>query len=936
MVEKAYMRSGIVQRSLERLVRLAIAFPWLTMLVAIALAIAALWYTATCLEFATSRNALVPSQSRFMKNYRLAKEDFGDLDNVIVVVEPTHLEQGKRFVDALVKRVQNDTQHFTDVTGKLDTTSLEGKKLLLLSSQELHTLRHRLTEAQELLTDVTAAPGLQTLLTAVNRDISSALVSHLTSTFLETSSSSDRKDDDATPPLAISFLTTLFTNMEQALAQPSAFIFRSPWADFFLKGSKVLAEEGYLTAQNDRFLFVLVTNRSMGRGFVKHAAPLTALRAHIQALREDFPGVQAGVTGGAALATDEMLASQRDTLAASIIALLGVAVLFIVTFRERLRPLLVITTLVTAICWTLGITTLCIGRLNILSVTFTPILIGLGIDFGIHFLARYAEERARGVHFRMALTITCHHTGTSLLAAALTTALAFYAMLLVDFPGLAELGFITGSGVLLCFLAACTVLPALLALSEGKRQVQPGIWQTVPPDPLRYLKRAPRLSLGLLGLLSLIGVVLLPWPRFDYNLLNLQAQGTESVVWEYRLLKGSGRSSWYATSVATSLDELYRKKVAFAALPAVERVESLAALLPVDQTERLTLVHAMAPLVEPFAMAPQTLQPITVDALQRVLEKIRFKLQRPDTAWKPNKRPSIQALEAARAALIRVQERLQMTPAAVAQQALETFQQALMTDFANKLALLQHNVQPAGPLTLDDVPPTLRQRFTGHSGRYLLQIFARENIWERQPMETFVAQLETVDPDVTGAPIVGFYSIRLMQQGYTSSGLYAFVVIVVITLVLFRRLMPTLLALIPLVLGAVWTLLAMAGFEVHFNMANLIVLPLFLGIAIDSGIHLVHRAMEQPEAATVPMARSTGKAVLLSSLTTMVGFASLLVARHVGIFSLGLLSTLAIGSSLVAAFLVMPLIFHLFSPHTSPPRTIPTMASSGTSYTSEV
>jgi predicted RND superfamily exporter protein len=190
-------------------------------------------------------------------------------------------------------------------------------------------------------------------------------------------------------------------------------------------------------------------------------------------------------------------------------------------------------------------------------------------------------------------------------------------------------------------------------------------------------------------------------------------------------------------------------------------------------------------------------------------------------------------------------------------------------------------------------------------------------------MQAFVMQLQTIDPDITGPPVVAFHSIRHMQQGYARGGMYAFIVIIGIVLLLVRRLKPTLLALLPMILGGIWTLACMALLDLDFNMANLIILPLFLGIAVDNGIHMVHRMLEDKRAATAPLAHSTGKAIVLASLTTMVGFGSLMVAHHYGIFSLGLLSTLAVGCSLIAALVALPLVLHLFPGGVISPPTPP-------------
>lgn len=903
---------NLVQRGLGGLVRLALAAPWSVVLIAVALAAVSLWYSVTHLDFQTSRNALVPQKARYIQRYQEAKNDFTDLDPLIVAIEPQQFARGKQFVDALAARLRADTQHFESVTAKINTSSLEGKKLLLLSPTDLRTLQQRLEDAQNIITAVTTTPGLEPLLASINHEISQALVTYVTTAFLEPPTVSDATSNSLGPAQDISFLTALFTEMEQAIAAPASYAFYSPWGSFFLKDSKVLSQEGYLTSDNDRFFFLLVNDRSTGHGFLKHTASLAALRGHIQALRHDFPDVQAGVTGGKALASDEMLASQRDNALASVISLTGVALLFIVGFREVWSPLIVVITLTIGLCWTLGFATLTIGHFNILSVTFAPILIGLADNFGVQLVARYGEERSRGRDFHTAVASAIQHTGPGVLTAAVTVALAFYAVLLADFPGLAELGFIAGSGVLLCLLASFILIPPLLALSEPYLPEYPGTWKTIPHDPLRGLRRFPRLTMLVLGLLTAASLLLLPKPQFDYNLLNLQAQETESVLWEYRLLEAADRSSWYATSVATSLEELYRKKARFAALPAVERVESLASVLPANQEERLTRVQTLAPALESLSLSKAPPAPIDLEALEVLLDKIRFKLQRPNTAWDAAKRPSETALLSARQALLALQERLRTTPPEQAERALETWQRALMADFAEKLRLLQRNVHPPGPITLGDVPSYLRERYVGQSGHFLLRVYARYNIWEREPMQAFVTQVQTIDADVTGAPVVAFYAIREMQGGYFRGGLYALAIIVGITWLNFRRLKPTMFALLPLGLGALWIVPLMVVLDIQLNMANLVVLPLFMGIAVDCGVHLVHRALETPETAASPLASSTGKAVFVSGLTTMIGFGSLMVAQHAGIFSLGLLLTLAIGCNLAAGFIVLPLVFHLW------------------------
>jgi len=187
------------------------------------------------------------------------------------------------------------------------------------------------------------------------------------------------------------------------------------------------------------------------------------LREHLKALQLHYPEIAAGVTGEVALGVDEMKQAFRDTLLASILALIGIGLLFMLVFRQVFNPLWTLLSLVFAICWTFGWITLTVGHLTILSVAFTPILLGLGIDFGIHLVARYREEKERGQTFDSALERSFRHTGKAITAGAMTTALAFFAITLADFRGIQELGFIAGTGVLLALLSTFTGTPARIS-----------------------------------------------------------------------------------------------------------------------------------------------------------------------------------------------------------------------------------------------------------------------------------------------------------------------------------------------------------------------------------------------------------------------------------------------------------------------------------------
>ena len=891
--------------------------PYRVLLAGLLLSVLSIAYTIAHLEFKTGRNDLVTVQEPSVKRYEALSEDFGRMTHALVAVEGDDLDRMKRFITELADRLRKEPDWFEDLFYRIDTASLEGKKLLYLSEDELIDLKAKLTDYRELIEELTFLPKMSIILSFVNQKISEATVSHLISGLIggdppassgngAAASEAAADPDTAEDPVDLRFLRSLLMEMRAALQEP--YRFQSPWDTFFDTEAE-FKHDGYLISGDDRFAFLILDLKKKEGAFTKRQAALERLRHHLTALRVDYPELNAGVTGEVALSTDEMVQAFRDTAYASVVTLIGIGLLFTLVFRQVFNPLLVLFSLLMAISWTFGWLTLTVGHLTILSVAFTPILMGLGVDFGIHLVARFKEESTGGRPLRIALERSCRYTGKAITAGALTTALAFFAIMLADFRGIRELGFIAGSGVVLAFFSTFTVLPALLALTEKDRPVKPGkpsrFQQTLVL--LGVLYRHPRWVLTGALIFSLLAGVRLAAVRFDYNLLNLQAEGTESVVWERKITEHSKRSSWYALTTAASLDEARRKEAVFKALSSVRKVDSLADLLPENQEGRMAHVKALHPLVRQFDLEMEKPEPLAPEEIRELLEKIKFKL-RADGQWDPQKRPAEREILLTRQALLALEEDLQSTDSERIRKRLEPFQERLFEDFAKKFQLLKDNSDPPGRVEEADIPVQLRDRFQGGNGDYLLRIYAEKNIWEKEAMAEFVSQLQAVEPEITGSPVIGYTVIHLMRKGYLKGSLYAFAAIGVVTLFVFRRIAETGLTLIPLAFTVLWTLGWMGWTDTPFNLANVIALPLILGIVVDDGIHVVHRFRERPDSAESLISGSTAQAITLTSWTTMIGFGSLLISRHFGIFSLGMIITAAVATAWILSLVVLPVI----------------------------
>jgi len=214
---------------------------------------------------------------------------------------------------------------------------------------------------------------------------------------------------------------------------------------------------------------------------------------------------------------------------------------------------------------------------------------------------------------------------------------------------------------------------------------------------------------------------------------------------------------------------------------------------------------------------------------------------------------------------------------------------------------------------LADVPDEIHRKFIGKRGDFLLQVQPKVDIWEREGARTFVRELRSVDPAVTGAPIITYEAIGFMERAYYQGTIYAFVVVSILSYLMIRRVRETFLALLPLVLGLLWTVGLMRVFGIQFNMANVWGLPLIIGTAAEFGLNVMLRYLEGRDHGGPLVARSTVMAVALSGISTFVGFGSLMIARHQGIYSLGLLLTLGSACGLFASLVVLPVILRLIT-----------------------
>jgi hopanoid biosynthesis associated RND transporter like protein HpnN len=870
-------------------------------------ALLSLWGAAARLEFRFGHADLVGTGDRYRQLAARDRLEFEEVpERVVVVIQADRPEHAKAFAAALAARWEHDPK-IERVLYRIELDSLKEKALWYLSPDDLTALHRTLTEHQDRLVALAGSRTLHDLFARINHEITATLVGRVFTGFLD-----DDEVDQAPPDFTL--LRALLGELSQWLAGSRTY--RSPWAAALGGRADLPPRDGYLWSDDQRLLFVLANPRQDGSEFNRFAKAVRGIRGDVRELQRAHPGIEVGLTGRAIIEADEMAVAQRDMALATVVSVLGVAALFVAFFRGLVRPAFATFTLALGCAWSLGLTTLSIGHLNILTIVFMPMLVGLG-DHSIHFLARFEEERAAGWAIREALQRTLAGTGMGIVAATATTALAFAMLLLSGFQGLVELGIISASGILLTAGATLTVLPALLVLEGRWRESRPGPRPAVRPrmNPLPWLSRFPRATLVASGLLVGLSGLGLAAVRFDFGLLHLQTQGTESIVWAQRIGEHSTRSVLFDEIVVGSLDEAATKATALRARPSVAEVDSIVSVLPANTAEKRALIRGLGPLVAALPVQAGPPGPADPDALRAALERIRFKMidgdpAPPDSVEEQSRRERHEI----RALIDHVLDIAARLDAAALGEALALFQAELLRDLAETLSTLKR--QPdSEPATIEDLPPELRARYVGKTGHYRLFVYPAENTWEFEPLTRFVADIQSVDPDAHGTTVTTFEYLRVLKEGYTRTALYAVVAVAGLALLTFRSVGPALLALVPLALGAVWTLGLMGGLGVPLNAANLLLFPLIVAVGIDNGMYLVHRFREGQDrtAERPPLASSAAKAITLASLTNVVGFGSLMLSTHHGIWSLGAVVAIGVGCLWVASVTTLPSLLSLLA-----------------------
>ena len=825
----------------------------------------------------TTDTDLMFSQSLPWRQHAIAYDkefpQFRDL--LVAVVDAREPEEADATAQALAEQLAADHQHFISVSRPDASPYFTREGFLFLDLKQLTGLMDSTIDAQPFLGQLVADPTARGLFSAL-----SLLGMGVT-----------RGGADLTPYAGTlqgfhQILRDVLTGHPRPLS----------WQSLLGGGLSDLA---------GKYRFVLVKPRQDYGALEPGGAATRAMRAVIARL--DYVKAEQArvrITGQVALADEEFASVAEGAVEGLIGSVLLITLWLFLAVKTWRLIVPILLTLTLGLALTLLFATLAVGTLNLVSVGFGVLFVGIAVDFAIQFSVRYRERRHEYPDSGEAMRRTAVRTGAQILVAALATAAGFLAFVPTNFAGVAELGLIAGVGMLIAFACTLTLLPAAITLFHPPGEPsEVGFAWAAPLDALVARRRWPIL-LGFLALAA-VALAMAPHLRFDSDPLNTKNPNTEAMRTLRDLINNPVTNPYSIDILAPAVGDLAALVPKLQALPTVSSVIDIESFVPRDQQAKLAVIADANTILAPTLAPPATpAAPITPNQV-RMAAKAALAQIEPALPKLPPASPL-----AAIAGDLRALGSASDTAAMAANAALTRF-------LPEQLHRLRLGLS-AEPVTLESIPPDIRRDWLLPDGRTRVQVMPKALTAGSRGLHIFVDQVTRVAPNAEGAAVTIVATTDTIIGAFRDAGLYAVAVIALILLLALRRLRDMALVLAPLLLSALLTLLVSVLLPLPLNFANIIALPLLLGVGVSFNIYFV---MNWREGRTAMLGSATARAIVFSALTTGTAFGSLALSAHPGTSSMGKLLLISLGCTLVASLVFIPALLFSLRPPRSPPGT---------------
>ncbi|MGA7390805.1 MAG: MMPL family transporter [Pseudolabrys sp.] len=845
-----------------RIVRYCTQFPWPIIALALIGAVGATGYSARHFAINTDINKLISPDLDWRKREAEFEKAFpGHFGSTLVVVDAATAEYVSRASAELVAQLRSRPQLFRSVDDIEGSEFFARNGLLYRPTEDVGSFTKGLGQAAPLVGTLVGDPSLRGL----TRTLSLGLVgvqSHLITL------------DALARPLSMAS-----TTLDDVLAgRPASF----SWQAMLSGQQPTSAEVRRLIEVHPVLNFSALQPGEASSSAIRQIVSDLQLKQKYQA--------QVRVTGSVPMADEEFATVQQGALANAVGTIIIVLTILWLALKSARIIIAVFINLFVGLALTAALGLMMVGALNMISVAFAVLFVGLGVDFGIQYSVRYRAERHDVPKLRPALTQAAEKIGVPLTLAAAAVAAGFLSFLPTAYRGVSELGAIAGAGMLIAYITSITLLPALITVLNPTGEPEPvGYRALAPIDRFLQVYRVP-VIVGTLAI-AVVGSPLLYYLTFDFDPIHLRSAETESIS-TLLDLGGDPRTGINSVNVVTSsLDDASKTAEQLRKLPQVLQARTLLSFVPQDQEKKLALIQDLSRQLGQALQKPGSSKPPTdaeniaaLNGMANQLNKIAADAKGPGAdAAKRLATDAIKLAQATEETRVRAQT-------------------AFIVPFETAIAQLR-SFLGAQRISRDNLPAAVRQQWVASDGRARVEVAPKGNTDDTEVLRSFARAVVAVYPNATGGPISILESSRTIVRAFFEAGLYALVSIAILLWIVLRRFGDVLLTLVPLLLAGVVTLEICVLIGMPLNFANIIALPLLLGVGVAFKIYYI---MAWRSGRTDLLQSSLTRAVIWSALTTATAFGSLWLSQHPGTSSMGKLLALSLLCTLAAAVLFQP------------------------------
>lgn len=850
-------------------------YPIAVLLVMILLGVLALHYTLGHLSINTDTADLIAPDAPFQQHSRRYEAAFSqDLHTLLLVVDSESPELTQAATKRLLRLLKANKEHFNSAYMPNDNAFFKQNGLLYLDIGELQTLAGNLSLAQPFIGRIAQQPNLTGFFS-----IFAEALAH--------------KDQTQSIPFD---LTALTEKVAQALHKT------------LNDGSVLLSWKALFTDNNASggHGFIIVSPKFDYSRIRPAESAIESVHKAVADIQEpDLPAVKVWVTGEVGLEDDELAGISTGTFTASIFSVVLVLGVLLVAYRSLLLTLATLTTLTLGMIFCGAFAAAAVTKLNLISLAFAVSNIGLGVEYAIHFCLRYQDNLKHHISKERALRGTLEGIAPTLLLSAGTTSIGLYAFIPTDYKGVSELGLLAGTSLFICLLITFITLPALLKIFPAPYNPQKvesqhpkqNLSEKLGMLPLRYAKSICLATL----VLTLISIVLVFYVKTDFNPINLRDPNTESVMAFKNLMKDKETTPLTLTVLAADASSAKTLQQKLSTLASVDKTVSLFDFVPTDQDDKLALIEEMAMMLgtqsQHFPALKIDLEPaIGINALLQTIDAIL-----PENAAVRQRTALIDLKNQLQDILIELETRQQPSQRLL----FDKIQIALLGTLPNLMRELATGLN-AKNITLADLPAEIKDKWLSKDGLYRIQIFPKKDLNELTYLHEFISEVQSVAPETTDLPIMYWESMREVIDAFQLAIVIALVAIALLLLAIRRNVLDTILVMTPLLLAGLFTMASTVITQTPINFANIIALPLLLGLGVDNGIHMVERLRNSISENQNIYQSSTARAIFYGAITTTSSFAGLAFSPHQGIASMGLIITIGIFWIMIGSFIILP------------------------------